>query len=67
MKNNKVIKCKKCGQDFVWAFEEQVFYEEKGLESPAFCPICRSIYDEARKDDFRGKDSIAEGSTLQQG
>ena len=53
MKNNKVIKCKKCKQDFVWALEEQVFYEQKGLEPPAFCPICRSIYNEAKKDDFR--------------
>ncbi len=55
MGDNKVIKCKKCGQDFVWASEEQVFYKEKGLKSPTFCLICRSIYSEAKKDDFRGK------------
>ena len=56
MKKNKVIQCKKCGQGFVWALEEQVFYEQKGLKPPVYCPICRSIYSEAKKDGFRGKE-----------
>jgi len=55
MKKNKVIQCKKCKQDFVWSSEEQEYYKEKDLGSPVYCLICRSIYSEAKKDDFRGK------------
>jgi len=55
MKKNKVIQCKKCKQDFVWSSEEQEYYKEKDLRSPVYCLICRSIYSEAKKDDFRGK------------
>ena len=60
MKDNKAIKCKKCGQNFVWTREEQDFYKEKGLKPPVYCLICRSIYNEAEKDDFRHYSSSAD-------
>ena len=35
------IKCKKCGNDFVWSVREQEFYKEKGFYRPAYCKECR--------------------------
>jgi len=38
---DKTIKCKDCGQDFVWTAEEQEFYEKKGFSAPLRCKECR--------------------------
>lgn len=40
--SDKTIKCKDCGEDFVWTASEQEFYQQKGFENPpARCPKCR--------------------------
>lgn len=40
------IKCKDCGEEFVFTEKDQKFYEEKGFEPPKRCRNCRN----ARKD-----------------
>ncbi len=41
-KKDKTIKCKDCGQDFVFTVGEQEFYEEKGFTNePVRCKECR--------------------------
>jgi hypothetical protein len=39
--NDIVIKCKICGEDFVFTKKEQEFYKEKGFELPRRCWKCR--------------------------
>ena len=40
---DKTLKCKDCGADFIFSAGEQAFYAEKGFENePARCPSCRS-------------------------
>ena len=39
---DKTLKCKDCGADFVFTEGEQAFYKEKGFENePQRCPDCR--------------------------
>jgi len=39
---DKTLKCKDCGQDFIFTEGEQEFYKEKGFENePQRCPECR--------------------------
>lgn len=39
---DKVIKCKDCGNEFVFTEGEQAFYQEKGFTNdPVRCPECR--------------------------
>lgn len=39
---DKTLKCKDCGQDFVWTASEQEFYERKGFHNePVRCTNCR--------------------------
>ena len=50
---DKVLKCKDCGADFVFTAGEQEFYAEKGFENePARCKECRI----ARKNQREGRD-----------
>lgn len=47
---DKTLKCKDCGSDFVFTAGEQAFYAEKGFENePQRCRVCR----DSRK---RGRD-----------
>lgn len=40
---DKNLKCRECGADFVFTAGEQAFYQEKGLlNEPQRCPTCRS-------------------------
>ena len=39
---DKTIKCKDCGKEFVFSVGEQEFYKEKGFTNdPVRCPECR--------------------------
>ncbi len=39
---DKILKCKNCGQDFVFTSGEQEFYARKGFQNePARCGPCR--------------------------
>lgn len=50
---DKIIECQNCKQEFVWTISEQEFYENKNLSQPKYCLICRGMYQEASKDNFR--------------
>ena len=46
---DKTLKCKDCGSDFVFTSGEQEFYKEKGFENePQRCPDCRKAKKQAR-------------------
>ncbi len=43
MYTDKIIKCKECGEDFVFTAGEQQFYADKGFDSePSRCRRCRN-------------------------
>lgn len=42
MYEDKVLKCKDCGEEFVFSAGEQEFYAEKGFQNePQRCKKCR--------------------------
>ncbi len=42
MYEDKTLKCKECGNDFIFSAGEQEFYAEKGLQNePQRCKDCR--------------------------
>lgn len=43
------LTCTNCGNEFVFSEGEQAFYASKALETPKYCPICRSIKAQERK------------------
>lgn len=46
---DKTMKCKDCGQDFIFTEGEQAFYKEKGFENePQRCPTCRKSRKQAK-------------------
>ena len=51
MFEDKTLKCKECGAEFVFTAGEQEFYAEKGFQNePQRCKACR----DARKNAARG-------------
>ncbi len=49
---DKVIKCKDCGETFVFTVSEQEFYKEKGFDNePVRCPDCRKIKKQQRNQE----------------
>lgn len=55
---DKTLKCKDCGSDFVFTSGEQEFYKEKGFENePQRCPNCRKAKKQAKyesRQNYRG-------------
>ena len=48
---DQTLKCRDCGQDFVWTASEQDFYAQKGFQNaPQRCPACR----QTKKQQMRG-------------
>ena len=41
MKNEKFLKCRECGRNFLFTPEEQDFYARKGYGRPRRCKDCR--------------------------
>jgi CxxC-x17-CxxC domain-containing protein len=42
MYEDKTLRCRECGQDFIFSAGEQEFYQQKGLlNEPGRCPLCR--------------------------
>jgi len=40
---DKTLRCRECGNDFVFTAGEQEFYQQKGLvNEPGRCPSCRA-------------------------
>ena len=57
MYQDETLKCKDCGNEFVFTAGEQEFYAEKGFENkPQSCKDCRS----ARKNAARGEREMFE-------
>ena len=51
MYQDKTLKCKDCGADFVFTAGEQEFYAQKGFQNePQRCKACR----DARKNSSKG-------------
>ena len=51
MYEDKTLKCKDCGKEFVFTAGEQEFYAERGFQNePQRCKACR----DARKNSARG-------------
>lgn len=49
------LKCRNCGNTFVWSQEEQELYRQRGLPAPEYCPICRGIMEARQRDQNRQK------------
>jgi CxxC-x17-CxxC domain-containing protein len=50
MYQDKSLKCRDCGKDFVFTSSEQEFYAQKGFQNePVRCPECRK----EKKANFR--------------
>ncbi len=39
---DKIIKCKICGNEFIWSEAEIQFYQDRKLVEPKRCPECRT-------------------------
>ena len=47
------IKCKDCGNEFIFSEAEQAFYREKGFENdPVRCPDCRKARKAQRNNGY---------------
>lgn len=54
---DKTLKCKDCGQEFVFTEGEQAFYKEKGFENePQRCPACRKARKRSRFESRNKRD-----------
>jgi hypothetical protein len=49
---DKTIKCKECGDDFVLTVDDQKWYQEKGFKEPKRCKSCRHL----RRENVIGKE-----------
>ncbi len=48
---DKVLKCRDCGNDFTWTVGEQEFYAQKGFENePTRCFECRKARKQKRNN-----------------
>jgi len=53
---DKTIKCRDCGADFVWTASEQEFYQQKGFDNPPVrCPSCRAARKQQRFGGQQGR------------
>ncbi|MHB9036550.1 MAG: zinc-ribbon domain-containing protein [Armatimonadota bacterium] len=43
MSQDKEIKCKDCGQNFIFTAGEQEFFQSRGFTEPIRCKSCREI------------------------
>ncbi|MCL2675701.1 MAG: zinc-ribbon domain-containing protein [Firmicutes bacterium] len=54
--SDKTLKCKDCGEEFVFTEGEQQFYQEKGFTNePTRCPKCRKAH-KSQRNNFRRED-----------
>ena len=50
-KQDKIIVCQDCGEEFTFTVREQEFYEEKGFTNePQRCPECRKARKAQRRN-----------------
>jgi len=48
---DKILKCRDCGQEFVFTAGEQEFFAEKGFSEPIRCSSCRAARRSTRGED----------------
>ena len=59
MFEDKTLKCKECGADFIFTAGEQEFYAEKGFRNePVRCKDCRSSRKTTRSNDREMFDAV---------
>jgi hypothetical protein len=56
MLEDKTLKCKECGEDFVFSVGEQEFYTQKGFQNePVRCAPCRQARKKERSASGAGQ------------
>lgn len=50
---DKTVKCKDCGDNFVITADDQKWYAEKGFKEPKRCKSCRAL----RRQNIIGKET----------
>src|SRR5215467_13349708 len=59
---DKVLKCRDCGEEFVFTAGEQAFYKERGFQhEPTRCRRCR---DEKKRQGATGSGSVPQPSMM---
>lgn len=54
---DKIIKCKECGDNFTLTVDDQNWYQNKGFTEPKRCKSCRAL----RRAKVIGKEDIDYG------
>lgn len=54
MSTDKEIKCKDCGQNFIFTVGEQEFFQTRGFSEPIRCKPCRDARKAQKNDGGRG-------------
>ena len=55
------IKCKGCGDDFIWTEQQQKFYAENNLFPPKRCEFCRQEMRRKRKQVMMRREEVQRG------
>ena len=64
MFEDKTLKCKECGADFIFTAGEQEVYAEKGFQNePQRCTACRDARQKAARPEVRVSRSLTVLST----
>ncbi|WP_376794386.1 zinc-ribbon domain containing protein [Thermogemmatispora sp.] len=62
---DKTLKCRDCGNEFVFTAGEQEFFQQKGLlNQPARCPSCRALRRQAAGGGSRSERAPREMHTV---
>lgn len=56
---DKTVKCKECGENFVITVDDQEWYKSKGFHEPKRCKSCRAL----RRQNIIGREDIDYGKT----
>lgn len=56
---DKIVKCKECGEDFTITIDDQQWYASKGFHEPKRCKSCRAL----RRQKIIGREDIDYGKT----
>ena len=59
MSEDREIKCKDCGGNFIYTAGEQEFFQAKGFSEPVRCKPCRDMRKAQRTEDRGGEPSGA--------
>lgn len=54
---DKILRCRDCGQEYVFTAGEQEFFAERGFSEPVRCSSCRAARKNSRSDNGFGERS----------